>query len=163
MKLLSSIILSLFSFSASAITIEQASVVESNICKAANYNCPKMVIEQNNDDNGFASAEDFRIHIFTGLLREMKNDHEFAAFYAHELWHLINEDHRNPKYVYNKLHYEKLADMQGRKIMIRAGYNPNIAAQQYLRNHKRYGSFESGTHPSYIDRYNMYISGVPYK
>lgn len=144
-----------------AITVQQMQDVKVRICKAAKINPGKCVLIDSEDPNAYTNMT-ARVYIHKGLLTYVDTIDEFAAIYAHELSHIINGDIFGKNEHKGSIYMEKRADELGRKIMIRAGYNPLGGAAFFQKLANQQGIDGGGTHPDNDIRVEFWRTGKPY-
>ncbi len=145
--------------------IKRCYKIYNRLVKAANQSAPKLLIEQNNGINSYASLHGRIIVLYTGFIDYAKNDDELALLIGHELSHYILEHKFFPivsveDSIQNKKE-ELNADKLGAFLMLQAGYDVCKARYYWKRFFDtRPDIVENPSHPENI--YRFYNLNMPW-
>lgn len=138
-----------------SITESQMQDVKVRVCQAAGRDgqCKIILLR---DDRPNARARYGYIEVNDGLLYYVDTVDEFAGIYAHELCHVLHSDSDRDVPCIVK---ETQADECARPLAIKAGYDPRLMAEFYVKLNRDAGPSGGDTHPDNPDRIRFYRTG----
>ena len=127
--------------------------VKVRVTQAAGIRIGPISLVNSSEINAHADSDNQRITIYTGMLNFVNSADELAVVLAHEVCHLLEND------VGAVMEQEKQADICGRDLMQKAGYNPQAGVRYHSRYIQQYGDIGPPTHPYASTRKEFYRTG----